>query len=104
MGVALLLFNLSRPPRLIELSNLTQTASRTLAENTQYSETRSNLGRAHSGAFVSAPVLRPHSVKPVPSRGCEPSTSRSPLELSTRAPHWHEAEDVSAPAEPFQVA
>jgi hypothetical protein len=34
MGVALLLFNLSRPRRLIELSNLTQTASRTLAENT----------------------------------------------------------------------
>jgi uncharacterized protein with ParB-like and HNH nuclease domain len=37
MGVALLLFNLSRPRRLIELSNLTQTASRTLAENTRSS-------------------------------------------------------------------
>jgi hypothetical protein len=34
MGVALLLFNLSRPRRLIELSKLTQTASRTVAENT----------------------------------------------------------------------
>jgi hypothetical protein len=33
MGVVLLLFNLSRPRRLIELSNVTQTASRTLAEN-----------------------------------------------------------------------
>jgi len=30
-----LLFNLSRPRRLIELSNLAQTASRTLAENTR---------------------------------------------------------------------
>jgi hypothetical protein len=35
MGVALLLFNLSRPRRLIELSNLTHTASRTSAENTR---------------------------------------------------------------------
>ena len=34
MGDALLLFNISRPQRLIELSNVTQMASRTLAGNT----------------------------------------------------------------------
>jgi hypothetical protein len=33
MGVVLLLFNISRPRRLIELSNVTHRASRTLAEN-----------------------------------------------------------------------
>jgi hypothetical protein len=35
MGVALLLFNISRPQRLTELSNVTQMASRTLAGNSQ---------------------------------------------------------------------
>jgi hypothetical protein len=35
MEDAFLLFNISRPRRLIELSKLTQTTSRTLAENTQ---------------------------------------------------------------------
>ena len=35
MGDALLLFNISRPQRLTELSNVTQMASRTLAENSQ---------------------------------------------------------------------
>lgn len=33
MGVVLLLFNISRPRRLFELSNVTHMASRTLAEN-----------------------------------------------------------------------
>jgi hypothetical protein len=36
MGVVLLLFNISRPRRLIELSKVSQTASRTLAENSRY--------------------------------------------------------------------
>src|ERR1035441_4227032 len=35
MGVALLLFNISRPQRLTELSNVTQMASRTLAGNSR---------------------------------------------------------------------
>src|SRR5664280_1745317 len=35
MGDALLLFNISRPQRLTELSNVTQMASRTLAGNSQ---------------------------------------------------------------------
>uniref|UniRef100_E6QLL7 Uncharacterized protein n=1 Tax=mine drainage metagenome TaxID=410659 RepID=E6QLL7_9ZZZZ len=33
-----LLFNISRPQRLIELSNLTHKASRTLAENSQINQ------------------------------------------------------------------
>src|ERR1017187_9091354 len=37
MGDALLLFNISRPQRLTELSNVTQMASRTLAGNSQCS-------------------------------------------------------------------
>src|ERR1035438_8279064 len=36
MGDALLLFNISRPQRLTELSNVTQMASRTLAGNSRY--------------------------------------------------------------------
>src|ERR1039458_1590203 len=36
MGDARLLFNMSRPQRLTELSNVTQMASRTLAGNSQY--------------------------------------------------------------------
>ena len=36
MGDALLLFNISRPQRLTELSNVTQMASRTLAGNSQF--------------------------------------------------------------------
>jgi hypothetical protein len=35
MGDALLLFNISRPQRLTELTNVTQMASRTLAGNSQ---------------------------------------------------------------------
>ena len=38
MGDALLLFNISRPQRLTELSNVTQMASRTLAGNSQISK------------------------------------------------------------------
>src|ERR1035438_4109425 len=37
MGDALLLFNISRPQRLTELSNVTQMASRTLAGNSRWS-------------------------------------------------------------------
>jgi hypothetical protein len=36
MGVVLFRFNIRRPRRLIELSNVTQMASRTLAENSRY--------------------------------------------------------------------
>ena len=39
----LLLFNISRPQRLIELSNVTQIVSRTLAENSQSSEVATQL-------------------------------------------------------------
>src|SRR5664280_217393 len=38
MGDALLLFNISRPQRLTELSNVTQMASRTLAGNSRWTD------------------------------------------------------------------
>jgi hypothetical protein len=44
MGDALLLFNISRPRPLIELSNVAQMASRTLAEN---SPNRKSILRTH---------------------------------------------------------
>jgi hypothetical protein len=44
MGVVLLLFNISRPRRLFELSNVTHMASRTLAENSPLEQTFLALG------------------------------------------------------------
>jgi hypothetical protein len=67
MGNALLLFNLSRPRRLIELNNLTQTASRNLAENTQMivfpahgnlQNATELLERGHRGYFNAPPDKR----------------------------------------------
>ena len=56
MGDALLLFNISRPRRLIELSNVTQMASRTLAENSRYATSRHGL-RADGCDFISSTLL-----------------------------------------------
>src|ERR1035441_1367292 len=49
MGDALLLFNISRPQRLTELSNVTQMASRTLAGNSQASADWSVMKRDQEG-------------------------------------------------------
>src|ERR1017187_4828531 len=51
MGDLILLSNFSRPLRLIELSNATQMASRTLAENSQNTQSRANESKCRAEAM-----------------------------------------------------
>src|SRR5271166_779618 len=71
MGDALLLFNISRPQRLTELSNVTQMASRTLAGNSQCSDP------ARTGSRPEASGCRHRVSWRAPHLGAEPSDEPS---------------------------
>lgn len=69
--MAPMLFNLSRPRRLIELSNLTQTASRATAENTRSIGDTSFAPRLHGGGLITKTMI-PLASKIYHSKTCRP--------------------------------